>query len=357
MRILFVGSWNLVRQALCGILVGLVLSACDSGSGSGFEAPPQAVDYYPLNVGDRWVYLETSDVRPGTATTTVRVTGTRVVDSGATAFVVQSGEASAPSEDLFVRTATGVQLVPGATADPVTRAVGPYDVLRQPVVAGDSYIPFDRNLPAVADVSGDGRNDDVAIRSEVTVVGFETLTTGLGPFDNVAHVRTLIASKVTLAVSGDVSNFGFASDDWYAQGIGLVRNVSVGGGGSARETIEKQLIAYSVGGRRSESTPPTITSVTPEPNGIARAATLLVVFSEAMDRQVAPASVVSLSGPGGQPVAATAVWQDDRTLALTPSGAVAPGLYIAVVATTALDLPGNALAAPSTWRFTIEAGP
>ena len=101
----------------------------------------------------------------------------------------------------------------------------------------------------------------------------------------------------------------------------------------------------------TDTTPPTVTSVSPVDAAVAVAPTSGVgaVFSEA----VAPASVsLSLRSPAGTAVAgSTAYDASTRTATFTPSLALSGGTTYTASA-GASDVAGNAMATPRTWSFT-----
>jgi hypothetical protein len=61
---------------------------------------------------------------------------------------------------------------------------------------------------------------------------------------------------------------------------------------------------------------------------------------------------MTLTGPGGTPVAATLAWDPETLVArLTPAAPLAPGTTWTVTVSSARDTAGNALAGPVTWTF------
>jgi hypothetical protein len=337
--------------------LALLVAACGGGGGGstpdgGTTGPLAGADYFPLAVGDRWLYSDGSGLK-----STVRVTGTQIV-SGGTALVVQTVDSTGTTNDLYLRTATSVTLVPAADADPLTAAFGPLTILHLPVAAGDHWVLVDKSLGALADLDGDGRADLLSVHAEATVIGFESLLTAAGPYTQVAHVQTVLTQTATLTATGKTVTVTSTSDDWYAPDIGPVRNLSgssdPGGGG----LIDTGITGWGLGTRRSESVAPTLVSKTPDAGTLSGGCcvALAVTFSEPMDTSISGASVLRLTGPDSQPLAGSVQWQPDgRQAVFVPSSPLASGTYSAQVTPAAQDLVGNPLASELNWQFTVDA--
>lgn len=340
-------------------LTSVALAGCGGGGGGGTSAPgadadgPVAgADYFPLNVGDRWLYADGSG-----STTQVTVTSTQIV-SGATALRVRTLDSSGVTDEAYVKSTSGVTLQPGADADPVLAALGPLQVLRLPIVAGERWTLVDRTLAAVADLDGDGQAESVTVRGEVSVVGFETLATPDGSHAHVAHVRTVLTQSTRLTGSGRAYSATVTSDDWYAPDIGPIRNLVVISGDVQASRTDTQLTGWRVGSRRSDTVPPTLTSQQPATGSTVYGGfpVLQIGFGKAMDTGVPATDIWTLTGPDGQPVAGAAVWQPDgRSLVFSHAEALASGRYTARLRSTAIDLLGNALATEQSWQFTVDA--
>ena len=332
-----------------------MMVACGGGGGGAGSADPgpgpatgrPGADYFPLAAGDRWVYREAG------ATASARVTGTRVAQ-GVNAVVVRVDDASGSAEALYNKTSTGVLLLPFEGADAIDRALATVPVLRLPIVAGSSEVALNQDFPGIADFDGDRRPDALTLRVETSVIGFETLVTAAGTLTDVARTRIVLTAIVTLTSTGQTVQTTTTSDDWFAPDIGPVRNVTTTTG-SGTSGSEYNLIAYRVGTRRSETTAPTVASVTPADGSLVQSASMRVRFSEAMDRLAGGDYGFTLTGPDGRAVAGNVVWADDTTFDFQPAAPLTTGRYSADLAAVAEDLAGNALGAARAWTFTIDA--
>ena len=344
-------------RRLLALTTALTVSAC-GGGGGGSSAPEPAVgavpgaDYYPLAVGDRWLYVDGSGAK-----STIRVTGTQPV-TGGTATVVRTVDSTGTVDDLYLRTTSGVTLLPGASADAITAALGPLQILRLPIAAGDHWVLVDKTLTAIEDLDGDGRADTVVVHAEASVLGFESLATAAGNYTQVAHVQTVLTQVVKLSSNGQSVTVTATSDDWYAPDIGPVRNLSTITGNGTNSRTDTGITGWGLGTVRSEYIAPTVTAKTPDGGSLSGGccATLTVTFSEAMDASSLDKAGWIITGPGGQGIAGTVQWQaDGRTATFVPSSALASGSYAARVTTAAQDQVGNPLAAEVAWQFSVDA--
>lgn len=354
------------RAGRLALVVGWValLSACGGGGGGGADSggsPPTQIgaqpgaDYFPLNVGDRWLYTEGQGIA-----TTVRVTGTQSV-GGVAALVVRTQDSSGTSDDYYVRDASGVRVLPGTGADAITAALGAVQILKLPLVTGDRWTLIDKTLTNV-DLDGDGRPETITLRVEATVVGYETLGVEGTSYSAVAHVQTVLNQSIRMASSGQTLTATTTSDDWYAPDVGLVRNrLSSSGTGQTASTVDSRVVAWRAGARRSESTPPTLISRAPEAGAVVGGCctALSLRFSEPMDTEAGTQAAVQLTGPDGQPVPGSLYWAaDGMSVSFAPQSSLRSGSYSARVTSAAQDRLGNPLAAEVAWQFVVDvSGP
>ena len=347
--------WNGMLRCRRGAAVVFfsLLAACGGGGGGGGGTEPPAGltgNFFPLAVGDRWVY----DAGGGAPPVTVRATGTRAVDGQTGIVVTTEDPMDGASESVYVVTPGAVRQVPTAATDPLIAAIGPLDVMRFPLVAGDRWTQIDTTIDTGMDFDGDGRRERATVRSEVQVIGLEAVTTPVAGFTGSLHQRTTLTVVVQLTSVPQAVTVVTTVDDWYAPNIGPVRTHIVISSQGMSETQTLALTGYRVGTRSSDTVAPTVLALSPVDGGLLRPdGQLTVTFSEAMDWPAVVAAT-TLTAPGGQPVGLGYQVQGN-TVTYFPSGGLATGRYTARVATGATDLFGNPLAQATTWRFEVDA--
>lgn len=329
------------------------LSACGGGGGGGGDTPPTApidpgvagAPYFTFAIGDRWRALD------GGVTYTTRVTR----QDGAGLVLQQVGEDGSVDETVLERSENGVSLVPAASADAITAAVGRYDIVRFPLRTGTSYTAVDRTL-STFDLDSDGRADTLQVRVQVSVVGFERITVPAGTFDNALRLRTVITQTAVLSAGARTVRVTGTSDDWYASGVGPVRSLLVVSGDGGTQTNEEVLVDYRVGSLSNDTVAPSVTSRTPAPDSLGRNASVQIVFSETIERASLPAQALTVRDAAGQAIPGRSDWQDGRTLAFLPeaAGAFATGRYTVALNGSPQDWAGNSLAGTVQWSFAVD---
>ncbi|MGZ6869489.1 MAG: DUF4082 domain-containing protein, partial [Frankiaceae bacterium] len=110
----------------------------------------------------------------------------------------------------------------------------------------------------------------------------------------------------------------------------------------------------------SDTTPPTVTSVSPAAGttGVATGTTVKATFSEPVQAATITTSTFTLQDAAGATVPATVAYDSaSQTATLTPSAALAAStLYTAQVSSDVKDIAGNPMAAPFRWSFTTGSG-
>mgnify|MGYP001187685830 CR=1 FL=1 len=346
------GMWWCRQGAAVVLLAALVACGGGGGGGGGGGSEPPALqgNFFPLAVGDRWVY----DAGAGAPVVTVRATETRRVDGQDGVVVVTEDPVDDASESVYVVTAGAVRQVPNSATDPLVAAIGPLDVMRFPLRAGDRWTQIDKTLDTGLDFDGDGRQERASVRSEVEVIGLESITTPVASFAGSLHQRTTLTVVVQLTTVPQAVTVVTTVDDWYAPDIGPVRTRIVSTSQGMTETQTLALSAYRVGTRRSDTVAPTVQAFTPADGGSLRpGGPLSVDFSEAMDWPAVVAAT-TLTAPGGQAVGLGYQVQGN-TVSYFPNAALTTGRYTARVGTGATDLAGNPLAQAVAWSFDVDA--
>lgn len=351
-------AWEARRVAACITMVAALLSACGGGGGGGGNETPAPViatvadNYFPLDTNARWqVSVD------GAATPTLsRVTGTQAV-AGGTGVVVSTTDPSdgTVSSTIYLAGATGVREYAAAGADAFARAFSGIELLRLPARAGETFVQLDTNFDSGEDLDGDGRNDRLTAHSELTTVARESVSTPAGTFADSLHTRQALRITVHPSAGGPTVDVNFTIDTWYARNIGWVKVVTNVRSAAGTTSTTDLLTGYRVGSAASDSIAPTVTTRSPEQSPV-RGANLSVnaSFSEPMDASSITAAAFTVKDAAGGEVAGTVSLEGStaRFVALQPW---VSGTYTARLSNAAQDVLGNALAAESTWTFTVDA--
>jgi Bacterial Ig-like domain/FG-GAP-like repeat len=356
---------NPVQQGLrCLARLGMAcavatLSACggggsggaNGGEGGGAAPVTLSADVFPLAVGDRRFWHETAGTNTGSVRSE-RITETVQLD-GRSAFVIRD-ETGNPS--YLVRTATGVSSIPGPGSSALETALGPLESLRVGQLAGQTLVPLDRTV--AADVDGDGRIDSADLRYEITFVGYEDITTGLGTFKATAHVRSLVRATYRYAGRPAPQTIVSTYETWLTPGIGDVRSTrSTTIDGGAAQNSSEELTAYSVGALRSERVVPVLLSSYPAADAFFPSTGYIELnYDEALDE-------LSLKSPGGPALVDAAgkvvpttlqLTQNGLRLELVPLSPLPEGRYEVRTGTAITDLLNNPIAAV-TCAFRVDS--
>lgn len=367
------GTWRVPRFLMSSLVVAGLLAGCggggDEGTGTsgGTDQTAPGVDdaeglglegllgrgseYFPLGNHDQWVY-RTGDG----GQLKFKVTGRERVGEIDTSVISHNVPGFAPFEQVnFAVNGRAVRQVPGPNAGPVLQALGPLEVMRFPLTPGERFVQVDRTVDAGVDIDGDGRNDQLSVRSDVTMVGFELLTqTEAGHFARTAHLRTRIEQTLVASATATRSTITATIDDWYAPNVGLVRSRGVFRDGDAVQNTSQSLLAYRVGGRRSDVVAPTVTTLDPAPRSLNGSRTVVNVdFSEPLDADALVPTSVAVTDANGRAVYGNLSLNGNR-LTFVPYEPWASGVYTVRLGAGLVDLAGNALR-PRSWSFTIEA--
>lgn len=340
------------RRAVACLLAAL-LSACGGGGGGGTDPePPAGADYFPLAVGNRWLYGNGGD----DVLMTVSVTGTTSVD-GIPGYTVQSVAASGDTwSSVYAKSDTALWQYPTSDDDELTQAIGRIPLLRMAAAAGETFTQMDQSFDDRFDFDGDGRTDRYSIRAQVTVIGHESIDTPAGTFPQSLHQRTATTETVVYSSTGTTDTVQVDMDDWYAPGVGLARTRGTVLIRGITYHYYQELRGYRAGALASETVAPTIVGITPEPGATVAAheATVRVTFSEAMDAASLAAGGLTVTDSGGRAVAGQASASDSLAIFL-PESPWSSGTYTVQVTPTATDLVGNPFAATQSWLVTIDA--
>ena len=263
--------------------VALTLAACGGGGEGdgvttgipvvlGQPGPGDAGNHFPFAVGNYWSYQVTSvesGLPPQTFVSTVSMTGTRQVN-GATATVLQETNAdgtNVPEDTFLVKDLNGIaEFDDPDSTDPLISQLLPVWDYRFPLDENSSFLQVNRKgVNSGDDLDGDGINEMVDIRSEVAVLGRETVTVPVGTFADCVKVMSSLTFIYILSTDGSRITATGVYHEWFSPGIGQVKGtsaLSITLGNFTETTSEtEELIGYSVGGQsqkiRIEASPAT----------------------------------------------------------------------------------------------------
>jgi hypothetical protein len=262
-------EWSRGWRLLVATVVVLAMAACGGGGGGGGgtgfvsdevpvnlgqPGPGDEGNHFPLAVGNSWNFqglIETPGASPVSFLNAVTITGTRQVD-GVTAFVfIESNpELEGGSEEFFlVKDLNGIaNFGSSLPADPLTSQLFPYWEFRFPLQVGASFVQLDRKgLDFGEDLDEDGINEKFDFRSEVMVLGFETVTVPVGTFEGCAKLERKATFTVVFSQGGSLP-FTEEAEAWFAQNVGWVKRSSVFTLDALSERVTEELTGYIVDG-------------------------------------------------------------------------------------------------------------
>jgi methionine-rich copper-binding protein CopC len=346
------------------VIAGIFLAACGGGGGGSSDSAPPApptpppapvtlsADIYPLAAGDRRTWRVSSGSQAGSSYS--ERAGEAVQLDGRTAMPVRGEDGEV---EYISRTATGVSSVPGLSVDPLTKAIGPVELLRFGQVAGTTLELLKRTL--TIDLDGDGRADSVDILIESTFSGYESVTTAAGTFPAAARLLTVARITTRVAGSPNIGSLIVSAEEWFAPGIGPVRSVTTTtSSAQPTETETEELLAYGIGSKRSETAAPTLLSSNLTPDSVLPSApgNIELSFSEALDPlTLDSAAGLTLVDSLGQLLAIGRNLADGgKRVTLTPLAALPDGRYELRLGSGLTDLANNPLA-PSVRAFSVDS--
>jgi len=347
------------------LLSSILLSACSGGGHESAGAattvsiptagPGDVEKFFQLTPGNRWgfnVTVNETGYPPTSGFETSAVTGTKTISGYSTVVLSNSGRSNA--EEYYLKNNAGLFFFGDNSADSVIAAIIPYQVFRFPLQANDSFVQVDKaGIDFGADLDGDGRNETIAISSIVTVVGFETVVVPAGTFNNCVRLQTNITETLTLSRNGAKTTVTGVSTEWYAPRIGPVKKFATYSGNGFTQVFDYALALYNVDGEKSDTTPPTVTSVQPGPGAVLVNAQIRAIFSEEIDPLSLNPTTFFVRDPAHQLVAGTISYLN-KTATFTLAAPLAPGIYSVTLTTGIQDVVGNPLPADYLWNFTVD---
>lgn len=359
-------------QKIALVFLVAALSACgggggdagnSSGNGAGDSAAtsvlaPAAVDasYFPIAIGDRWVYRSWSgDDQNASSLELVKVSESLDISGREakvlrTYGVVDGGEVDA---QYLAVSDNAITFLVDPTVPPGALVMPTFDLARFGANSETSFQALDKTLMTGNDSDGDGRSEQVRIKIQIENQGLESVQTDAGSFENCLRLNTTITQVVIYTTGAPSYTVTTTVRSWYARGVGLVKEDSETQRPNSPVAVFHQTLSkYSVGGVKSESVAPKAKLI--KPNGLAAFSAIELEFDEDMDMSSISGSTVRLTDQSGKAYPLTASRGPSSFSFYPAAGPLPSGTYTATVGGAGTDLVGNLLS-PASWTFEVDA--
>jgi hypothetical protein len=225
-----------------------------AADGQAADGPGDVGNYFPLDQGNVWtfqgMYSETGQP-PINYQNVVSITGTKPIGGViATTIAETNSDGSGQGEEDYVTEESNGITFQGSNdaSDILTPQLVPYRQIQFPLYAGATFQQVNRNgLNLGQDLNGDGQPEQVNVVSQVTVVGFESVTVPAGTFPESAKIETQITATAILSQTGGTATVTGTETIWFAPGVGPVKSLRVTQGQGLTETVSEELTAYTIG--------------------------------------------------------------------------------------------------------------
>lgn len=358
--------FNVGRMAVMAMVLALV-TGCggggggDTGTTSTSTTTPAAGDadnVYPLNVGDRWVYKKTHTGLIDTLKVE-EVTAVNPVQGVAT-YTIQGRDivtGSVESTEHEFKTAQG--LYQTHTAPDLYLGESQIQLLKFPLTPGSKFTAINKTGYSIDDIDDDGKPDLMDIKVEISVEAKETITVPAGTFADTTRVRTLRSETYHHSRTGSIGKSTYTYTDWYAPGVGRVRNSEVADFPNAKYNYvdELSLAAYSVAGKQVSSLLPKVVSTQPANGSTLTADNWFGIMSIAFDQPIDTASMgagMQLTDGSGKVYPGITNIDSSSQFRLIPNQPLPPGHYTISLPAGIKDIMGQPISPAPSWSFTIE---
>ena len=327
--------------------------------------------------GDSGSKPASTDTTPPTVSSTNPVTGATAVPAGAdvtatfseavksvsaTTFTLKAGTTSvAGTVTLSGTTATFNPSAPLASSTQYTATIttGVTDLANNALAA--NYVwnfttgaASDTTPPTVSSTNPAGSQAGVAANTAVTATFSEAVKSVGSTTFTLKAGTTSVAGTVTL--SGTTATFTPSAP--LASSTQYTATITTGVTDLANNALAANYVWNFTTGAASDTTPPTVSSVSPAGSlaGVAVNTAVTATFSETMAGASLTTATFTLVDASGNPVTGT-VTAAGATATFAPTAVLANGTtYTATVTTGATDLAGNGLVQPRSWSFTTVSG-
>ncbi|MDI1302606.1 MAG: FG-GAP-like repeat-containing protein [bacterium] len=345
------------------LMTAISLSACGGGGSSGSAAPASGTgdtgNYMPLSVGNRWVYQAT-ETTPAYGTVhysqLAKVSNALMV-AGHNTLALQTSDlvyGNILSETHVAKSGTALQQFFDVADGAPEQYEGTVTLMRLPLRSGDSYVAQDQyGLDLGSDYDHDGHNESLAIHTDVTVSGPETVAVPAGTYANALKVTSVSRQTVTYSGNNAQAIVTFTTTYWLVPNLGPVKKTVAITSPGYTATRELLLSGYNVEGNSSDLTAPTVLQSLPGNGTTSGNSEISLTMSEPLDITGASGLVFSVVDGASQPVSGSVSYNNGK-ITFVPSATLASGTYT-VTLVAARDALGNALGTSYSWTLTIDA--
>lgn len=335
------------------VLVGNAQGWVESGAVLSTVTAGDLGKYFPTDAGSWWVYTTRTAAKD-----TQRIVGFQTIgQTQGVLFEYTDGMSGEITRNIYKTAPDGVRTYAGDTPDAVSRAMDGMEVIHLPFQAGKSLPQFDVTVDGGIDVDGDLINDQVRIQTSLSMIALEDLQVEAGLFRSAMHVQQDLSFTFFPSGTGGFVNGSVKIDEWYGEGIGLLKRVSSSTLDGLTDVTSYTLQSFRVGDRRSDSIAPVVRKIEPPSGSTSRAAAgILLQFSKEIDPASIGVDTLTITNSAGQRLDGKLVpyLGAQRTLSFDGAYSMPSGNYTARLNTDLRDLSGNSLLVPSTWSFVVD---
>jgi len=312
-------------------------------------------NYFPTQAGSWWKYF----ALPTRSTDVVRVEGVRLINGqSVVTFGSTDGWTGEVSQDMYAWASDGVRSHEPDSADAASRALDGVKVLHLPFQPGVSLPQVDATVASGRDFDGDGVEDHVHIVGTMTMVAMEDVKVVAGFFGATMHMRQTFNLTYQLSGIGQSVDGLLLVDEWYADGVGLVKRESRARINGSEEITTQSLSEFQVGARSTNSIAPVVRSVSPAGGSLSAARDgVTVTFNKPIDPGSIGADTLVVKDQAGQRVVGTLVptFGEANEVFRLNAAPLPSGHYTAILNNDPRDTAGRALLFGKTWTFDVDA--
>lgn len=221
----------------------------------GLDGPGDPDNYFPMSLGNRWIYEGTETSTAGVAEYQGihHISGTTVINGlQAKVYSEYNTLDFDPSNTYLYEDLNGIANLGVDSFDPFEKVLENFWEVVYPLTAGTDYVHFDRKgIRLSQDIDMDGKTDTADIYSVVTVVGLETVMAN-GQSYSALHLNRVTEIVIHVSSSSTPYPATIVSDIYTVSNVGTVlQETTIHFPDNTSETTHEELVAYNVEGATS----------------------------------------------------------------------------------------------------------